>query len=94
MKVYNVVTEAMLEEDARYVKALACGHSELPERIEVGLCSDCANDAVERAQERQIDKEQDDTGHSEDEPAVEPTVEERQADFQRWKSNCCWTARL
>ena len=65
-KIYNVFTEADMEEDARYVKAPACGHSELPEWIEVGLCNDCANDAVDCVQERQIAKEQDDTGYSDD----------------------------
>jgi hypothetical protein len=41
--------------DKRGVRAPACGHLELPEYIEVGLCGRCADEAVDRAQQRQIE---------------------------------------
>lgn len=45
------------ELDERGVVAPRCGHTELPEWIEVGMCNACANEAVDRAQNRELDRE-------------------------------------
>jgi hypothetical protein len=46
----------------RMVVASGCGHREWPQHIECALCADCADEAVDRAQQRQIDKHNDDDG--------------------------------
>ena len=43
------------EVDERGVKC-SCGHLELPEYVECGMCGDCADEAVDRVQQRQIER--------------------------------------